>query len=152
MVKAFRTQLPSLARSRALTPACLGTGPPPERDPEELCVCSLLKLQAVLWKPGSFGHSPCSVMKVSFGHIDGKWDIFMVLGPSHQLKSSLSRPPPAGLFPPSSPAQRLSESNCCCSRATLDLGLACPDPPLSAIGVSLRPASSPNVWLSPFFT
>lgn len=41
MLKAFKAQLPSLAWPHALTPACLGTGAPPERDPAgTLCLLS----------------------------------------------------------------------------------------------------------------
>lgn len=62
MLNAFKTQLPSLAWPHALTPACLGTGAPPERGPVgAVCLLSseaagcfmkahlLLCKEALLW-------------------------------------------------------------------------------------------------------
>lgn len=48
-------------------------------------VCSLLKLQAVLWRARLlWAHRLCSSVKVSLGYVNGKWGIFAVLGQKYE--------------------------------------------------------------------
>lgn len=54
-------------------------------------VCSLLKLQAVLWRARLLrAHRLCSAVKVSLGYVNGKWGIFAVLGQKYTKTASLS--------------------------------------------------------------